>query len=380
MHILPIASGKGGVGKSLIAANLSIALAQSGKKVVLADLDLGASNLHQILGLGALKEGIGTFLANEKGEISDYLVNTNYDNLLFLPGDAEIPGVANLKAGQKNLIMKRFLQLDTEYLIIDLGAGSSYNTVDFFLSSGHGIIVTKPTLTATLNAYLFLKNSVFRIMMNSFHKGTKARERFNELMHDSTSIQKVYIPRLVAEISKFDPESYANFREKIGMFHPRLILNMLEDPRDSGKAGKIRRSCREYLDIDMEHLGIIYRDHLQDIALNSRLPIIAYKPQAILSQAIYRIADKIINISDEDAGFLTLQELDESYQTADLEAEVDYQVRVHDLENLLHSGALTRGDLIETVKTQQFEINSLKRENQLIKSKLLKAAEEGFRV
>jgi flagellar biosynthesis protein FlhG len=130
----------------------------------------------------------------------------------------------------------------------------------------------------------------------------------------------------------------------------------------------------------MEHLGIIYRDHLQDIALNSRLPIIAYKPQAILSQAIYRIADKIINISDEDAGFLTLQELDESYQTADLEAEVDYQVRVHDLENLLHSGALTRGDLIETVKTQQFEINSLKRENQLIKSKLLKAAEEGFRV
>ena len=50
MKIIPIASGKGGVGKSLLAANLSVALAEAGKKVILTDLDLGASNLHIFLG------------------------------------------------------------------------------------------------------------------------------------------------------------------------------------------------------------------------------------------------------------------------------------------------------------------------------------------
>ena len=55
MRVIPIASGKGGVGKSLLAANLSIALAQAGKEVVLADLDLGASNLHLSLGFPSPK-------------------------------------------------------------------------------------------------------------------------------------------------------------------------------------------------------------------------------------------------------------------------------------------------------------------------------------
>ena len=60
MQIIPVASGKGGVGKSLLSANLAIALGQSGKKVVLADLDLGASNLHLVLGQQAPKQGLGT--------------------------------------------------------------------------------------------------------------------------------------------------------------------------------------------------------------------------------------------------------------------------------------------------------------------------------
>ncbi|MDE6774064.1 MAG: P-loop NTPase, partial [Treponemataceae bacterium] len=65
MQIIPIASGKGGVGKSLLSANLSIALAQAGKKIILADLDLGASNLHLVLGQSSPKAGIGTFITGE---------------------------------------------------------------------------------------------------------------------------------------------------------------------------------------------------------------------------------------------------------------------------------------------------------------------------
>ena len=97
MHIVPVASGKGGVGKSLISANLSIALGQAGKRVVLADLDLGGSNLHTMLGLRSVRAGIGTFLTDKGASFDDIVVPTEYDNVRFIPGDAEIPGIANLK-------------------------------------------------------------------------------------------------------------------------------------------------------------------------------------------------------------------------------------------------------------------------------------------
>ncbi|WP_020611243.1 P-loop NTPase [Sediminispirochaeta bajacaliforniensis] len=380
MRILPIASGKGGVGKSLVAANLSIALAQSGKKVVLADLDLGASNLHLILGVRAVKQGIGTFLTNAEIEFEEVILPTDYPNLRFIPGDAEIPGMANLKSSQKAKLIRKLRTIEADYIIIDLGAGTSYNTLDFFLSSSRGIIVTAPTLTATLNAYLFLKNSVFRLMNGAFRKSSPAGKYIENLQREGTPLQRVYIPRLLERIMEEDPESYKNFARSMANFHPMLVLNMLEDPEDGKKAARIRRSCKQYLDVDMEHLGVLYFDHLQEIALGSRIPIVAYKPQSVLSQGIYRIADKLIQKQDEGESPLDLMSLEESYQVAEMEAEIDFEAKVQDMENLLHSGALTRGDLIDTIRSQQYEISTLKKENQLLKSKLLKAAENGFQI
>lgn len=379
MQILPIASGKGGVGKSLIAANLSIALAQAGKRVVLADLDLGGSNIHLILGLRSVRHGLGTFLNNPDVRFEDIVVATEYENLRFVPGDAEIPGMANLKSSQKAKVIRRLLALDADYLVMDLGAGTSYNIMDFFLTSGRGIVVTTPTLTATLNAYLFLKNAVFRLMTSAFKRDSAAFQYIEKLRKEGSPLQRLYIPKLLDSIRQEDPESHASYVEGISRFHPRLIMNMLEDPKDADKAGKLRRSSREYLDVDIEHLGIIYRDDIQGIALSARLPIILYKPHSVLSQAIYRIADKLVQEEADGEGPLSLDSFDDTYQIAEMEAEIDFESKLGYLEELLHSGALTMGDLVETIKSQQFEINQLKKENQLIKARLVKAMQAGFR-
>ncbi len=382
MQILPIASGKGGVGKSLVATNLAVALAQSGKRVVLADLDLGASNLHLTLGMSGIRTGIGTFLTNSSVKFEDIIVPTDYENLRFIPGDAEIPGMANLKSGQKSRLIKRLYTVDTDFLVADLGAGTNFNTLDFFLSASYGLLVTAPMLTATLNAYLFIKNAVFRLMSSSFKKGSPAAEYLDGLKKEGTQLQRVYIPRLLDRIRQEDPESYDKFRSRMAEFHPMLLLNLLEDPKDSGKADKIRRSCKEYLAVDMEHLGVMYYDHMQEVALSSRLPIVVYKPNSVLSQAIYRIADKILQKSEEETGgsLLDIESLDQSYQVAEMEAEIDFDSKAKDMEDLLHSGALTRGDLIETIKAQQYEINTLKKENKLLKHRLRGAMNEGYTV
>ncbi|MFP4491346.1 MAG: P-loop NTPase [Spirochaetaceae bacterium] len=380
MQILPIASGKGGVGKSLVATNLAVALGQAGKKVVLADLDLGASNLHLTLGMSGIRTGIGTFLTNSEVKFDDIIVPTDYKNLRFIPGDAEIPGMANLKSGQKSKLIRRLYTVDADYVVADLGAGTNFNTLDFFLSSSLGIVVTAPMLTATLNAYLFIKNAVFRLMNSSFKKGSPAAQYLEGLKKEGTQLQRVYIPKLLEHIKREDPESYQKFRTRMASFHPMLVLNLLENPKDSQKAEKIRRSCSEYLGVDMEHLGVMYYDHTQEIALGSRLPIVVYKPNSVLSQAIYRIADKLIQKSEDQGGgnLLDIESLDQSYQVAEMEAEIDFDSRAKDMEDLLHSGALTKGDLIDTIKAQQYEINSLKKENNLLKHRLVKAIHEGY--
>lgn len=377
MQIIPIASGKGGVGKSLLAANMAIALAQNGKRVILADLDLGGSNLHLILGLRSLPQGIGTFFSSSGMKFQDLLVKTDVPNLLFIPGDSEIPGMANLRPAQKKALITELKSLDADFLIIDLGAGTGSNTIDLFLMSSHGIIVTTPTLTATLNAYFFLKNAIFRILETSFKKDSWAASHLKKLT-SGTSLQKIYVPKFLEQVKKEDPESWKSYREHVEFFQPRLVFNMLEDPKDVDKAAKVRRSTKEYLGLDMEHLGVVYRDELQDIALSSRLPIIIYKPQSLLSQAIYRIADKLIQFERADQGPLDLEALEESHQVAAMEAEIDFEAKIAYIEDLLKTGALSIGDLVETIRSQQLEITKLRNENNLLKSKVVKAIQGGM--
>jgi flagellar biosynthesis protein FlhG len=378
MRIIPIASGKGGVGKSLTSANLAVAFAQAGKRVVLADLDLGASNLHLVIGHRAPEAGIGTFLSDARSDFSKVIVDTDIPGLRFIPGDTEIPGTANLKASQLKALVRRLLGIDADILVLDLGAGTHQSILDFFLLSGQGIIVTAPTVTATLNAYVFLKNTVFRLMYMAFVKGTRAHEFLERLRKEGSGLQKLYIPKIIPEIRRIDPASYDKFKNHIDRFHPRLIMNMIEDPKDADVAMKIRRSCEEYLDLKIEHLGIMYRDSIQDTALAARLPVVLYKPQSILAQAIYRIADKILQ-SEEDSFAVEDRDIEGSFQEASAEAEIDFENKMEYVEELLHSGVLTQGDLVETVKSQQFEISKLKKENNFLKLKLSKAMSQGFK-
>lgn len=378
MQIIPVASGKGGVGKSLIAANLGIALAQSGKKVVLVDLDLGGSNLHLILGQTQSARSIGTYLADSAKPFETVLSGTDIPNLAFVGGDAEIPGLATITSAQKRMLSRRLMQLDADYVVVDLGAGTHQVILDFFLMSARGIVVTTPTPTATVNAYLFVKNAVFRILQSTIGQKNQVAQYWKSLFSRKTGLQRVYIPELLNEIDNRDKSIGTACRERLRLFQPRIVLNMVENPKDAERAGRLRRSCQQYLDIDPVHLGVVYRDDMQDVALSSRLPIVRYKPNGVLAQAIYRIADKVQQLRDEDDTKLDIESVDDSYDAAGVEAEDDFDSKMNYIEELLHTGALSTGDLVETIKSQHFEITQLRKQNRLFKTKLSQALKQGF--
>lgn len=381
MQILPIASGKGGVGKSLLSANLAIALGQAGKKVVLADLDLGASNLHLALGHNVKNNSIGTYLT-DKSSFQSIIEPTEYDNVSFIAGDSQIPGLTTLKAAQKTKLLRNFHSIDADFLILDLGAGTHQIILDMFLQSPQGILVTAPTVTATLDGYLFLKNSVFRLLNTTYKRGSAGHQYLEQLKTNSDAMKSIYIPKLVDQLSVVDPVNTGLFKTRMNQFKPRLVMNMIDDPKDADRAQRIRNSCSQYLGMDLEYLGLMYRAQLQDKALSSRLPVIIYKPNCVLSQAIYRIAEKVIAAEPRyfDDDFTNTIDSATSFMQAEEDANDDYNLKLSGLNDLIGSGQLSTAELIDMIKTQAYEIGQLRKENNLLKSKIVKAAQQGFRL
>ncbi len=381
MQILPIASGKGGVGKSLLSANLAIALGQAGKKVVLADLDLGASNLHLAIGQNVRNNSIGTYLT-DKTSFQNIVEPTEYENVSFIAGDSQIPGLTALKSVQKTKLIRNFHSLDTDFLILDLGAGTHQIILDMFLQSPQGILVTAPTVTATLDGYLFLKNAVFRLMNTTFKRGSNGWQFLEQLKKSSESMKSLYIPKLVEALKKVDPANTELFISRMNQFRPRLVRNMIDDPKDADRAMRIRNSCKQYLGMDLEYLGLMYRDQLQDKALSSRLPVVIYKPISVLSQAIFRIAEKIISAEPRqfDSAFINAIDTAATFNQAEEDANDDYNLKLSGIDDIISGGQLSTGELIEMIKSQQFEINHLKSENILLKSKIVKAAQMGYKI
>ena len=167
------------MGKTQIAANLAIALAQAGKSTVVVDLDLGGSNLHSHLGLPNRHAGLGDYLRARTADLKDLLVEMRVDGLRFIPGGSRI--MANIAYQQKRRLLRHLLAIEADYLVLDLSAGSSYNNLDFFALAPSGMLVTQPELPSLMNMLSFLKQHMLRRIRQEFATEHRMRQEFNAL-------------------------------------------------------------------------------------------------------------------------------------------------------------------------------------------------------
>src|SRR5207253_10311126 len=150
-RIIAIGGGKGGVGKSLLAANLGIYLAQLGKRVVLIDADLGGANLHTFVGVERPKVTLGDFFDKRVARIEDCVVATAVKGLGLVSGEGDPLWAANPRPATKNRLINQVREIDTDYLICDLPPGSGFIALDFFLVAHIGILVVVPEPTSVEN-------------------------------------------------------------------------------------------------------------------------------------------------------------------------------------------------------------------------------------
>jgi flagellar biosynthesis protein FlhG len=291
-RIIAIGGGKGGIGKSLVSANLGIELARRGKKVVLVDADLGGANLHTTLGLDVPRRTLSDFIERRYARIEDVITPTGIENLGLVSGALDHLDAANPRYAQKMRLLRHVQSLDADYAILDLGAGTHTNTLDFFLVSDHGVLVLVPEPTAVENAYRFVKAAFWRRMRN-----VAQVYGYDRLLRSVMSAGTFKSPvELIATVKERDPEAGATLAKQLAQFRPRLLVNQARTPQDGEIGLAVVAAWRKYFGLEMDYLGFIHYDDEMWRAVRARRPLLVERPDVPSARCFAKVADALVQL------------------------------------------------------------------------------------
>lgn len=292
-EIYPISSGKGGVGKSFVTASLGGLLAKMGKNVVLVDLDLGASNLHTFLGIKNPKNGMNSFLNKTVKSLEDVTVPTIIPNLFFISSLHCSMEVANLPHSHKLKIISAIKKLPFDYILIDLGTGTDFNTLDFFLTSKQGIIICTPEPTSIENSFRFIKTVYLRKL-----KQIIKQHAFQSIMKNAdagSNTAAMQSPNIIEIVLKHDPDREELLKNKLNEFNFKFILNQFRKNLDATLGNQLETVFNRHFYSNFQFLGNVgYDVRVHDSVLSKKLYIHKY-PYTPSSTDLKKIADNITN-------------------------------------------------------------------------------------
>ncbi len=292
--IWAVGGGKGGVGKSLVSANVAICLALMGNKVVAVDLDLGGANLHTCLGLPIPQVTLSDYVSKKITNFEDLLVSTPIQNLKIISGAQDELGMANLKHMHKNQIIRKLVDLDADYILFDLGAGTAFNTIDFFITADKGILVVLPEPTSIENTYRFIK-SVFYRRLRMVEGVAEIEPMILESMNAKITSGSQSSPAdLIKKIAEINPEVGLRAKAEMANFRPNLIINQVRSQADIDIGYSIQSICRRYFGIEMTFPG--YLDYDQSVwqSVRKRKPLLIEFPNSKLVNNFDRIVHRLI--------------------------------------------------------------------------------------
>ncbi len=241
VRVIAVTSGKGGVGKTNISANLAYLLAKMKKKVLVLDADVGLANIDVILGLTP-KFNLYHVLTGEK-TLKDVIV-PGPGGFMILPSASGIQEMSDLSKGHKLTLIDEIKSLreELDFMLIDTGAGIAGNVMYFNMAAQEIIVVTSPEPTAITDAYAMIK------VLNQRH----AKERF------------------------------------------RVLVNMVKSEAEAREVfARLNQATSHFLNVTVEYLGHVTQDdHISD-AVRKQKPFVSLFPNSPASRCLQSLAEKI---------------------------------------------------------------------------------------
>jgi flagellar biosynthesis protein FlhG len=296
-QIWAVGGGKGGIGKSLLASNLAIALSRQGHTVTAIDLDLGGANLHTTLGVDLPKKSLSDFISKRVASLSDCVVPTGLPHLNMISGAQDSVNVTQITAEEQQRFLSEVRGLNSDYLIFDLGAGTSGYTMDFFLAADVGMIALLPEPTSIENSYRFIKTAYYRKLLNSKHLAD-VRDLISSAAEGEVGTAIKSPSDLFREVNRKSPEAAMRLKKEIETFRPKIVLNQARTQTDVDIGNSIKAVCKRYFGIEMDYLGSLDYDSAVWQAIRRKRPLLMEFPNSNLVLAIDKMVQNLLKRSN----------------------------------------------------------------------------------
>jgi flagellar biosynthesis protein FlhG len=286
--VISVGSGKGGVGKSVISTNMAYLLARSGLSVTLIDMDSGGADLHILMGLFQPKHTLSDFVDRRVDSLSKVAQRLDgFKGIQLITGTGDSLHNANMPAATRSKVLRHIRLLETDIVLIDVGAGTHFNTLDFFNAADINLCVTTGDPTAILDLYRFIKLAVIRRALSSF------------LSSDNISI--VIRKRDINDINELlsIAEEYGDDKKEaivksIESFYPNIIFNQV-DHTPNARYSRIQSLLASYLGVsNLNLLGKIPEDIALRNSVKAYHPVSSLTPTSRSARALQLICNNLL--------------------------------------------------------------------------------------
>ncbi len=279
MRVITVGSGKGGTGKSFVAANVGLALAQRGIKTCVVDFDLGSADVHLILGHLQPASGVLDVLRGHAASLADVMHPAPHcPNLFLVPGAGETVRAAGLSTREIEKLNGNVRELPVEVAIVDLPGGVQHQVLDMFLAGDTQLLVTTPDPVAVTDAARFLRLARVR----------RASRGPNGVTSDRRPRVYTSLDDLVRDMNAI--RGGASPSGSAAGFNPALILNRCRPDALLGKGDLLAQLRREAGDTELPLRAEIPEDAAVDRSVRLLAPVIDLSPAAPASRTIFDLA------------------------------------------------------------------------------------------
>ena len=295
-RVVAVGGGKGGVGKSLIAANLGIFLATLGKKVTVVDVSLGTPNLHLFCGVPRPTRTLAEALSTGGPSLNELAVVTPVPGMRLVAGAADPAWIADIDLAQIQDLLAMVRDLPSDWVVLDLGSGMGAGMLELFLGADVGIVaaVADPTSVELMHRFV---RAAFLHRLRQLGLGDLADSASSARPRDGgiAGPLDLYL-RAVEHGDAF----LDHLRAAVVGFAPQLVINAARSKHDMELGRAIASAARRRLGVPMQYLGHLEYVEAVWASTRRRRPLLVEHPEARIAKCIEKVTRGLLAVRPPD--------------------------------------------------------------------------------
>lgn len=307
-RIIAFGGGKGGVGKSVIATMLAMTLSSIGKSTILIDADLSGANLLSFLGAEQHQGDFSNYLRTPGISLQQLVKKSPFKNLSYIAAKINLDSSGQLKYYEKQKFLRELRHLESEYVLLDVGSGTSLTGIDLFNGADQSIVVTTCDAFSIYDVFGFIRTALMRKLQRAFFH----LPEFLNLLEDCGNLTEGYRVKsidAVIKALKTVPQNAGQVLDKeLTEFVPKIIVNNVYENETMLEVKALRLALRDLLNIQTDVWGIVRHDSAVRAAVRTLRPDLLLTANGRASEDILRIVNRNIVASELGVKDLDLKE------------------------------------------------------------------------